>query len=102
MMEHLLASEEMLKHVNGKGRFDDEGERRKKEVPLPATDKPPVPTPIEVRLRIEFPSIAGISKHLAVAPHSDAISLSRTETLRLRVSTLIYSLLFFLIIFNYC
>lgn len=45
-MEHLLASEEMLKHVNGKGRFDDEGERRKKEVPLPATDKRPVPTPI--------------------------------------------------------
>ena len=72
---YLLASVDMLKQVNGKGRLDFD--ERQKEVP--ATDTHPTPTAAsEARLRSTAASIAGIWKHLAA--HHDAISLwSQTQ-----------------------
>lgn len=69
---YLRESEEMLKHVNDKERFD-EGEVWKKEVP-PETDKHPLLVVSEVRWRSKPPFVAGIVKQ--VGPHNDAISQS--------------------------
>jgi len=67
---YLRESEEMLKHVNDKERFDEE-EVWKKEVP-PETDKHPLLVVSEVWWRSKSPFIAGILKQ--VGPHNDAIS----------------------------